>query len=1325
MIEDHQLLTLRDTIGNAFSNGMPQFPHYTLHGKEHLNELDRLCLLICGCLPEIKDDIQKINLLRLAIILHDYAMVNVPTPDREKKLRSQMDPSHSFADIIRITHQDEIIESLKNRAEELYTVFSGATTFEMESAVTIAQYHRFHLLDEAPEHLKGLCALMRLLDELDIGPSRAPREAYRVQRTRMDEVSRFHWLKHICCIRVDKGTTFRLESINNRISLRILVAVLATENSWRLLQREILQKLQSCVVDESVANIIHDEFGARINIEAMPEKRSICGVATLLSHDIAEDLEEIAASPTFINRYTKPQPINVYEDLEEQVQNSPIELSRNQLTVYAIPPEKLFEHLSQCGRLSIIGNRYIKRLTTNMGGTIGALNRIYLGPADCGKTREAAEWIHQLTYEHPAKWVVLRTNPGNVPRDVDRNVILDRSQYSGIPLPQNAILFLDDLPENLPLASSNTDDNAIRRLFSWFKNQPDFHETRVVATIRLEDLHSRPNWPEILPSIGTEIELLRLSELSEEQYASLWRGMNEGTIFISQTDGEKEFSLKMDEEFITHVVKRSSNPEGVAMFIFGKARDNIVSLSTNDARDFHFSAVETWLSDTWPAMRDSYGIAARVFHTLARFLEAGLRSGSDFTGSLSPLWEFHEAFGQDLCAREGDEGSSYLESIRRIGQAGHAVGENRIWIRPRWDYLLQAETLQGVELALPDIDWFVERILRLNPQLRLQLAKHFITTGWSITPVICDDAYWLMGLAAGKYLQAYAEKKTSASRHLYKEALSVYDIVIERFGDDYTPEMRENVAAAFTYKGSSLLLLKWYEKALRACDEMIELFGNDETPEIHEHVASTLVYKMNSLIQLERYEKALAACDEMIELFDDNHTPKIRGKVVVAFISKAVSLGRLERDGDALAVYDIVIERFGDDDTPEIRENVATAFIYKGICLEGLKQNGDALAVYDILIERFSDYETPPIQWNVAIALINKGRILTAQERYEEAVSIYNIVIDRFADDETPEMLENVAAAFAFKGSSLVQLERYEKVVTACDKMIELFGDDENPEIREHVSTALIYKAISFEALDRIEVALAVYENVIERFGHDETPGMSDNVAMALICKGRILRNLERDGNALAVFDIVIKRFSHDETPKICEHVSTAFIFKGSCLEALKQDGDALTVYDIVIERFGHYETPTMQWNVATALIRKGSILKRLERMKEAISAFEDCIARFGENVSPDMCKLIGQGLSEKSAALVCLWRNTSENSLLFQAITSARESVLCGANPYNLSCALVLNGELTEAFKLLEVCLHEDQIKWSHISEDPDWDSVRKYRLYLELENKYGSEVG
>jgi hypothetical protein len=111
LIYEDAIQTLRRHVGEAFKAGMPQFPFYTLHGIEHLQELDRLALLV-GKAIGLEDGQQA--LLRLAIVLHDYAMVDIPGEAREKELRQRLglDPTVSLPALVRETHQDEFEHAL-------------------------------------------------------------------------------------------------------------------------------------------------------------------------------------------------------------------------------------------------------------------------------------------------------------------------------------------------------------------------------------------------------------------------------------------------------------------------------------------------------------------------------------------------------------------------------------------------------------------------------------------------------------------------------------------------------------------------------------------------------------------------------------------------------------------------------------------------------------------------------------------------------------------------------------------------------------------------------------------------------------------------------------------------------------------------------------------------------------------------------------------------------------------------------------------------------------------------------------------------------------
>lgn len=803
MIHEDALTNFRRYVGEAFKNGMQLFPNYTLHGTDHLEEVDRLAKLLA---TNANLDEERLGLLRLAVIMHDFAMVDIPDPKREVELRRQMSPELSFADIVRRVHQDEIEKSFSNseRIEYITRLFSGVPPFQIEEACTIARHHRFNHLSKAPPHLKGLCALMRIADELDIGPKRAPVATYEALRTRMDSMSMFHWLKHMCSRPIEDETTFTVELRGKNLRvLKVWVAVKATESSWKCIQDAIVEKINICLDNEGVNDALRQAF--RVEIHVAPAESYMCGTTPFLSHIIREDLKSVIEPGSHKSAAivpVAPQPVaspvsliapscddilqkaaagnkselvirsNATEDL------SPTQLPRissgTHFVIRAIPPEKLTEVLCQSGRLTVARNKYIKPEEEHIGGTENAPSRIFVGPADCGKTRAASEWITNLTAAQASQWVILRTEYGSIPDNIE-HIFIDTTLYeeNHYHLPQKAILFLDDLPGNLPpLNSTSTGTDAVRRLFGWFNKLPYFREHRVIGTIRLEDMHAQPQWPGVLPSLGNELELIRLLPLSISQYRDLWAGMSKGIYSATASTGVKSFALDLTKQFVDEVSQRHADPEAVATFIQQMVAKHEKRLDAHDASRFYLSAVDIWLRETWPALLNAYGIAGRVFFTIARFLEAGSRPKSGFKGSLPPAWEYHKGFGPDLC-RQFDEKNNYLKIIDQIGRDGHAVGQANEWIRPKFDFLLQSDDLPGVEFPLPNYDWFAERSRRLEPKNRRLLAFHFSTADVELKNAPSDDLYWACGWAVGKLMASELENNTTKKKELRDHAVEL------------------------------------------------------------------------------------------------------------------------------------------------------------------------------------------------------------------------------------------------------------------------------------------------------------------------------------------------------------------------------------------------------------------------------------------------------------------------------------------------------------------------------------------------------------------------
>jgi hypothetical protein len=762
-IYENAIANLRRYVGDAFKAGTALFPYYTLHGIEHLEELDRLALLVGSAIPRLTEE--RLGLLRLAIVVHDFAMVDVPDEMREEELRRRLGDTIPLAEVVRKTHQDEIERSFTRRIDLLMSLIPGATPALLEDVVTIAKHHRLYPLDQAPMHVRDLCALMRILDELDLGPRRAPFATYEALRPRMTPEAKMHWLKHICSRAIEPYPTFSIEERNHLRIFRIFVVVKATESTWEPLQNIVLGKLETCLEGEQVNQVLREMF--QVEIKVAPSLDLPSGPTKYLSGAMQEDLDSPGVTDLLRSKEDGPAPSSA-ETPPMLSTASPGPLvaavarrSTQEFKVIAVPPERLAEFLCNSGRLTVISNTYVAPDEETVGGVAGAASRFFVGPADSGKTRASLEWLESVIGPASSQWVVFRTDIGTLPADVS-TIVLDRTLYEELPMPTKAILFLDDLPTNLPSPGDTllSAEEAVRGFFRWFRELSFLRERRVVGTIRLEDLHTRPEWPDVLPSLGQELELVRLQPLDAQRYRKLWEGMGAVGVSRSMTRGVESFEIDLEPEFLESVSERRADPEAVATFVQQNALKAKTVLSMEDSAKFSESAVETWLGETWPAVHQAYGVTAKVFFTLARFVEAGLRPTSGFPLSMGPHWAYHEQWGPELCELQGGAAGTYLPTLEKLIADGHATGERGVRIRPKFDFLLQAENLSSVELGSPAPDWFLQRSNGLDGTHRLRLATQLSSLDMEGPGI--QDANLLRGWGMGSFL--FSERPENENR---------------------------------------------------------------------------------------------------------------------------------------------------------------------------------------------------------------------------------------------------------------------------------------------------------------------------------------------------------------------------------------------------------------------------------------------------------------------------------------------------------------------------------------------------------------------------------
>ncbi len=159
------------------------------------------------------------------------------------------------------------------------------------------------------------------------------------------------------------------------------------------------------------------------------------------------------------------------------------------------------------------------------------------------------------------------------------------------------------------------------------------------------------------------------------------------------------------------------------------------------------------------------------------------------------------------------------------------------------------------------------------------------------------------------------------------EAVTAYEEVVARYGEDPAPALRERVAKALVNKGVVLGELGRSAEAVTAYEEVVARYGEDPTPALRELVARALVYKGGVLGELGRSAEAVTAYKEVVARYGEDPAPALRELVAGALGNKSFVLGELGRSAEAVTAYEEVVARYGEDPTPALREQVARAGI--------------------------------------------------------------------------------------------------------------------------------------------------------------------------------------------------------------------------------------------------------------------------------------------------------------------------------------------------------------------------------------------------------------
>lgn len=267
-LDANQQATLRaiKQQAQALLDHTPRFKYFTLHGTNHLNNLfEVLELLLQGGIALKRDEL---FLLSLAICIHDLGMV---VSLRNKDIPGILDGRPVATDpaalelFIRDTHHELVDAYLQH--DMGFLAAAGLSLAQLGQVVEISRCHRKVVLQNQSGVIKHLGALLRIIDELDLGNNRAPANVFLNIVDEMDATSCWHWYKHNIIEPWLENHTVSFITENGRRKIIFQLAVRPTKaGSVDYWLNQIRRPIKKALEDDEAGKIIADQYGIVIEV---------------------------------------------------------------------------------------------------------------------------------------------------------------------------------------------------------------------------------------------------------------------------------------------------------------------------------------------------------------------------------------------------------------------------------------------------------------------------------------------------------------------------------------------------------------------------------------------------------------------------------------------------------------------------------------------------------------------------------------------------------------------------------------------------------------------------------------------------------------------------------------------------------------------------------------------------------------------------------------------------------------------------------------------------------------------------------------------------
>jgi CheY-like chemotaxis protein len=243
-----------------------KFKYLTLHGTEHLSSLLDIADIILDSGLSLNQ--RQLFYLGMAICLHDLGMT-IPLKDDEYSsisggLTGLADPS-KIEEFIRETHHRRISDYITFDSNYLSSL--GLSPMELHDINEIGKAHRRIPLKSLKGDIQSVSALLRLIDELDVGSRRAPHSLLMTFADEMDSISKWHWFKHNITEEWFLGDNVEFGTRNNQKFIDFKISVRPPrKESIDYWLTQVSRPIVKTLKDQECHSIIKNAFGVSIEL---------------------------------------------------------------------------------------------------------------------------------------------------------------------------------------------------------------------------------------------------------------------------------------------------------------------------------------------------------------------------------------------------------------------------------------------------------------------------------------------------------------------------------------------------------------------------------------------------------------------------------------------------------------------------------------------------------------------------------------------------------------------------------------------------------------------------------------------------------------------------------------------------------------------------------------------------------------------------------------------------------------------------------------------------------------------------------------------------